>query len=197
MALCDAAQGGAGLIVGSGSGPDLLRAAIQMGRAFDYLHKKGFIHRDIKPANMLLQADGTLKLDENGFALGDPPVHRRTELTMFDVSTANMFDTRSQMISFPPYGHGWLAVSYLSFKPERQGQLAKYLVALNRGVEGRKAAQDAFGDLGTLQRELNAYRRERAMGLNAQYLKQTEPNVAVRKLSAAEAAAGLPVLLCW
>lgn len=135
---------------------------------------------------------GTLKLEETGFALGEPPTHRHTELNLVPVNTNNMFDTRSQMISFPPYGHGWLAVSYLSFKPERQGQLAKYLVALNRGVEGRKAAQDAFGDLGTLQRELNAYRRERAMGLNAQYLKQTEPNVAVRKLSAAEAAA-MPV----
>jgi len=132
---------------------------------------------------------GTLRLEDRGFALGEAPIHRRTELTMFDVSTDKMFDTRSQMIDFPPYGHGWLAVSYLTFKPERKGQLAKYLIALNRGVEGKKAAQEAFGDLGNLQREFNAYRRERAMGMSAQYPSQSEPMVSVRKLSAAEAAA--------
>lgn len=131
----------------------------------------------------------TIKLEETGFALGEAPTYRETEIKLADVNTAQMFNSKAQFVSFPYYGHGWLAVSYLTFKPERKGQLAKYLTALNRGIDGKKAAQDAFGDLGQLQRQLNAYRRERAMGMRAQYLNQTEPKVTVRSLTAAEAAA--------
>ncbi|WP_133364897.1 hypothetical protein [Qipengyuania sediminis] len=132
---------------------------------------------------------GTIKLDEKGFALGEAPRHRDVEFRMVDVSTAKMFDSKSSFATFPYYGHGWLAVSYLTFKPERKGQLAKYLTALQRGVDGKTAAQDAFGDLGKLERELNAYRRERAMGMRAEYPMQGEPRVTVRKLTEAEAAA--------
>lgn len=132
---------------------------------------------------------GTIDLEESGFAIGRAPVSREVEMKLVDVSTAAMFDSKAQFATFPVYGHGWLAVSYLSFKPERKGQLAKYLTSLQRGMDGRKAAQDAFGDLGKLEKEFNAYRRERAMGMRAQYLKQAEPKVTVRSLSPGEAAA--------
>lgn len=131
---------------------------------------------------------GTLKLEPKGFTLGEPAEHRKAEISMVQVDADKMFDTRARYITFPQYGHGWLAVSYLSFKPERQGQLANYLSALNRGVEGRQAAREAFGDLEQLERELNAYRRQRALGLTAQFASQSEPIVSVRRLSTAEAA---------
>lgn len=137
---------------------------------------------------------GTIQLESQGFAVGAAPVHRTTELKLFPVNTAKIFNTDARTLSYPPYGHGWLAVSYLTFKPERKGQLAKYLTALNQGVAGKKAAQDAFGDLGVLERELNTYRRERAMGMRASYLRQTEPTVKVRSLTQAEAAA-MPIVV--
>lgn len=55
------------------------------------------------------------------------------------------------------YGRGWLLTHYLMFEPKRVGQLGKYIDALNRGKGSLEAAQAAFGDLKTLDRELKNY----------------------------------------
>lgn len=158
----------------------------------EYAHYFMFHHRPaaypIWYSEGFAELFGTIALEEKGFAIGAPPTDRDVELRMVNVSTAKMFDSKSQFVTFPYYGHGWLAVSYLTFKPERKGQLAKYLNLLNQGMDGKKAAQQAFGDLGTLERELNAYRRERAMGMRAQFLNQAEPKVTVRSLTPGESA---------
>jgi cytochrome c-type biogenesis protein CcmH/NrfG len=57
------------------------------------------------------------------------------------------------------YGRGWLLTHYLSFDPHRSGQLAAYLTAIARGGDPLKAAQQAFGDLKQLDRDLDAYMR--------------------------------------
>lgn len=46
----------------------LLRAAIQLCRALQYMHDQGYIHRDLKPANLMLSPDYTLKLIDFGLA---------------------------------------------------------------------------------------------------------------------------------
>lgn len=55
------------------------------------------------------------------------------------------------------YGRSWLLTHMLYNDPARAGQLGRYIEAINRGEDGRKAATDAFGDLAELDKELNRY----------------------------------------
>ena len=57
------------------------------------------------------------------------------------------------------YGRGWLLAHYLLLEPKRQGQLAIYLNALSNGAAPMAAAQQAFGDLKQLDKDLDRYRR--------------------------------------
>jgi hypothetical protein len=68
----------------------------------------------------------------------------------------------------------------------RAGQLGKYIEAINRGEDGKKAATDAFGDLAELDKELNRY-----MNKPMSFRTSAEPiavpgKVTVAALSAAE-----------
>jgi hypothetical protein len=55
------------------------------------------------------------------------------------------------------YGRGWLLTHYLTFEPSRKGQLDAYLLAMAHGVDALTAARQAFGDLKTLDRDLDSY----------------------------------------
>ncbi|HZB70122.1 MAG TPA: DUF1570 domain-containing protein [Sphingomicrobium sp.] len=55
------------------------------------------------------------------------------------------------------YSRGWLLTHYLAFEPSRRGQVTRYLQGIESGKDGIVAAQDAFGDLKKLDRELDAY----------------------------------------
>jgi hypothetical protein len=55
------------------------------------------------------------------------------------------------------YGRGWLLCHYLTFAPDRKGQLADYLKRLAKGESGLEAAQGAFGDLDKLEHDINRY----------------------------------------
>lgn len=55
------------------------------------------------------------------------------------------------------YGRSWLLTHMLYNDPARAGQLGRYIEAINRGEDGKKAATDAFGDLTELDKELNRY----------------------------------------
>jgi hypothetical protein len=55
------------------------------------------------------------------------------------------------------YGRGWLLFHYLAMEPKRAGQLPKYVIGIAKGVPPLKSAQDSFGDLNQLDKELNAY----------------------------------------
>jgi tetratricopeptide (TPR) repeat protein len=55
------------------------------------------------------------------------------------------------------YGRSWLLVHYLSFAKAREGQLTRYLVAINGGATSLDAAKSVFGDLAVLDKDLKAY----------------------------------------
>lgn len=54
------------------------------------------------------------------------------------------------------YGDAWLLTHYLTFADNRRGQLRAYLTAINAGTKPFEASL-VFGDLATLEREVNAY----------------------------------------
>lgn len=92
------------------------------------------------------------------------------------------------------YGRSWLLTHMLYNDPARAGQLGKYIEAINRGEDGKKAATDAFGDLAELDKELNRY-----MNKPMTFRTSAEPiavpgTVTVTALSAAEDAV-LPLRL--
>jgi tetratricopeptide (TPR) repeat protein len=101
------------------------------------------------------ESDGTVRL-------GLPAAHRYEGLVAGDrlpieKMLSGDYDriTGEQFESI--YGRGWLLTHYLTFEPSRQGQLAAYLMALAKGVPALDAAKQAFGDLGQLDRDLEAY----------------------------------------
>lgn len=46
----------------------VLKVAVQLCRAVEYLHSQETVHRDIKPGNIMLKGDGTLKIIDFGLA---------------------------------------------------------------------------------------------------------------------------------
>jgi tetratricopeptide (TPR) repeat protein len=139
----------------------------------------------------LAELFGAIELVENGFNLGDVPESRRGLIQRFDVEYEMLFDPPERVSYIDVllgYAHGWLATSYLSFEPTRQGQLANYLQLINAGRESIEAAREAFGDLKQLEKELNDYRKERARGISVQFPALSQPDITVRQLSADESA---------
>jgi tetratricopeptide (TPR) repeat protein len=92
------------------------------------------------------------------------------------------------------YGRGWLLTHYLTFAKEREGQLGKYLVAINKGTPSLKAAQEAFGDLDKLDSDLDRYQRSKLAYLRVPGNKIAIAPVEVRELSPG-ASAMLPVMM--
>ena len=86
------------------------------------------------------------------------------------------------------YGKGWLLIHYLNFKQERRGQLFKYLEAIHNGKSASEAATIAFGELRTLEKELERYKRGKAPGLVVEAGRLKVGAIAVRQLGAGEAA---------
>ncbi len=105
----------------------------------------------------------TAEFDKDGKAkLGLPALHRAYGLLLGEsvgasrLLTASISDIKPEDMD-PFYGRSWLLVHYLSFTQARAGQLTKYLTLINKGVGSLDAAQQAFGDLKVLDRDLAHY----------------------------------------
>ena len=55
------------------------------------------------------------------------------------------------------YARGWLLAHYLTFSPQRSGQLQRYLDEFAKGRPAAEASRTAFGDLALLEREVDRY----------------------------------------
>ena len=137
----------------------------------------------------------TMRISEDQAVIGYPAQHRANALMLGErLTTAQLFDPASrtrwsaaQMDAF--YGRGWLLTHYLSFDRERFIKFQNYLRAINRGVPGVEAGQQAFGDLKALDKEVSAYlRQNRLPGLPMRFRDAAVPPVTIRRLSAGEAA---------
>jgi hypothetical protein len=91
------------------------------------------------------------------------------------------------------YGRAWLLTHYLMVRPERAGQLSRYLDAMSSGKPSLQAAQEVFGDFDTLDRDLDRYIRADIIPLRVPAPKR-EPEVSVRPMSAGEGQALLLLL---
>jgi len=60
---------------------DATRVVIDIARALEELHHKGYVHRDVKPGNILVTEEGKAKLADLGVA---KPLADSAELTSFD-----------------------------------------------------------------------------------------------------------------
>lgn len=86
------------------------------------------------------------------------------------------------------YGRAWLLTHYLTFSNERKGQVERYIGAIRKGTGSVDAAKAAFGDLSTLDRELDRYTRQRLTGLRIGKERLSIPPIQLRQLSDAESA---------
>ena len=85
------------------------------------------------------------------------------------------------------YAEGWLLGHYLSNTKARPGQLMAFLTALNQGQPYDKAAVSAFGDLDTLNRELQNYAARGKLQMLVLPFKKIDPGkIETRPASPAE-----------
>ncbi len=112
---------------------------------------------------------GTVKFNPNGtIGLGKAPSHRMYELALgtkltYDRLLSNIPISSSDPTSTSVYGRSWIMTHYFILSGERQGQLTKYLDAINEGKSGTDAAQIAFGGVKKLNGELESYYRRPAL----------------------------------
>jgi tetratricopeptide (TPR) repeat protein len=109
----------------------------------------------------------TAKFDRDGSVLFGVPLNMRADTifngpkipfgTLSEGLTARL--SNDQKDAF--YARGWLLTHYLETSPKRKGQLSAYFNALASGVQPLQAAQQAFGDLKQLDRELDDYRTQK------------------------------------
>lgn len=136
-------------------------------------------------ANPEFKPDGSV-------VIGRPPVYRADALytewrlpldKMLAGDLRNMYEPEWLSV----YGRGWLLTHLLSFDLSRRGQLTKYLNEIQAGVKPLKAAQDAFGDIKALDRELEKYfKRDVFTVATIPAEKLRIPPVTVRALSPGE-----------
>lgn len=110
----------------------------------------------------------TFKSD-GGVMIGRPAQHRANDFTYADkVSVEELLDEElyeknkgKRYDAF--YAQSWLLYHYMTFTPERAGQMRDYQLALFNGTPPPKAAREAFGDMDQLQKDLRSYLRQRRM----------------------------------
>ena len=86
------------------------------------------------------------------------------------------------------YGRGWLLTHFLTFGGNRPKQLGIYLEAINSGKPPLEAATSTFGDLKTLDRELERYKTGKFQGRMIPANAITLGPITLRKLTPGEAA---------
>ena len=155
--------------------------------AYPYWFSEGFAEFN---ANASFEEDGSIIIGYPANYRG-PALKGGTNLTpkrLFDPHRYGFDNANPDLV----YGRGWLLTHYLVLNPGRQGQLAAYLAAMNKGKLSLEAAEASFGDLDKLNKELDSYLKgQLAPPLRIQ--PGAKPAVTVTTLSPGQAAM-LPVI---
>jgi tetratricopeptide (TPR) repeat protein len=132
---------------------------------------------------------------DGGVTLGLPNAIRYVELayapdvTVEELLDPDLYEKRHRQAYDSFYGKSWALYHYLVFEPSRRGQLHAYVQGLAAGKTSRVAAEAAFGDLGKLERELDAYlKRSKILSMVLKPEAVTTGKVEVRPLRPGEAA---------
>lgn len=161
----------------------------------EYVHYFMYQHRNAPyPAwyrEGFAEIFSTLRSEDDRFVIGDVPSWRSVEIMAVDIDLEKMLDPPEKGDRYTvarTYGHGWLLASLLNFTPERRPQITEYLTLLAQGQPRLEAAEQAFGDLDELEKEMDSYRRGTAKVLKASYLNKEPPAVSIRRLTEDEEA---------
>lgn len=115
----------------------------------------------------LAEFASTAKISDQGAVeIGSPALHRAYDLIYADqMPVAKLLTADRRKLApderFQLYSRGWLLADYLTFAKDRHGQLDHYLELVRGGQPGLDAGKASFGDLGKLDHELDAYKRQR------------------------------------
>lgn len=127
--------------------------------------------------------------DDGSVVLGYPANYRGQALKDADLSMRKLLDPHrhgyDRIDLF--YGRGWLLTHLLILSPERKGQLATYLTAMNAGSGSVPAATRAFGSLDALDKQLDAYARGYLLAPLRIPAAKTTPSVTVTSLPPGQA----------
>lgn len=122
--------------------------------------------------------------------IGRPAYHRNAELqyasrvTVPELLDPELYRERhgNRFASF--YGRSWALYHYLSFDEERKGQLTAYWRAVAGGTDSVEAAEQIFGDLDALEKDLRRYlKRTRLNGFRIEPHLLPIGDIAIREVS--------------
>lgn len=130
----------------------------------------------------IFNADGSI-------GIGAPPAHRAVQIfkgrqVPLSNLLGNRVDADYDRLAF--YTQGWVLTHYLSLEPTRRGQIDRYVASINKGVPALDAARAAFGDLGSLEKTLFSYRRQKQLP----YLKIETSKLTIAPVSVVELSPG-------
>ncbi len=101
--------------------------------------------------------------------MGRPAMHRAGELAYADdvsveeLLDPDLYEKRRGNRQDAFYGMSWALYHYLSFEESRRGQLTQYWQLIREGQLSIDAAENAFGDIKELDREISRYLRKSRM----------------------------------
>ena len=137
----------------------------------------------------------TVQFEKDGnVRFGRSADHRMYELVYgtkltYDRLLANEPIKSSDPTSTSIYGRSWIMSHYFFFNPDRLKQLMKYVALINKGTDGRSAAQQAFGNLQKLNGEIESYFRKPALPFSRFPASKYAPkSIEMRELRPGEAA---------
>lgn len=143
----------------------------------------------------LAEMFSTARLNDDGsVTIGAPSVRQWDVKALHRWSVEDLLSKDAKKVSnsevIERYSRGWALCHYLWMSGKRPGQYIEFIDLLNQSGDQVKAARQAFGDLGKLDSEVDAYVSRSAFPASRLSAKDIKPSteVTIRRLTAGESA---------